>query len=254
MGDTGPCGPCSEIHYDLGPAAADPGKEDVAFPGDAGDRYVEIWNLVFMQYDRDANGVLTPLPRPSIDTGMGLERTAAVLQGKLSNYDTDLIRPIIDFAAEKFGIATGADARVDTVLRIAADHARATEFLIHDGVLPANEGRGYVLRKIMRRAMRHVRMIGVEEPFLYKMAGFVAELMRPAYPELMESVQRVARVVKDEEHRYATTFLVAERMFNDEVKSISDHTLPGVVSFRLYDTYGLALDEQEDMARERGLI
>jgi alanyl-tRNA synthetase len=253
MGDTGPCGPCSEIHFDNGPEAADPGKEDVAFPGDAGDRYVEIWNLVFMQYDRDANGVLTPLPRPSIDTGMGLERTAAVLQGKLSNYDTDLIRPIIDFAAEKFGITTGAEARVDTALRIAADHARATEFLIHDGVLPSNEGRGYVLRKIMRRAMRNMRMIGVNDPFLYQMTGFVAELMRPAYPELMESVERVARVVKDEEHRYATTFLVAEKVFNDLTKKLQGKTIPGAESFKLYDTYGLALDEQEDMAREHGL-
>src|SRR4029079_508541 len=182
-----------------------------------------------------------------------LERIAAILQGKLSNYDTDLIRPIIDFAADKFGITTGAEHRIDTALRIAADHARATEFLIHDGILPSNEGRGYVLRKIMRRAMRNVRMIGVEDPFLYKMTGFVAELMRPAYPELMESVQRVARVVKDEEHRYATTFLVAEKVFNDEIKSISDNTIPGNISFKLYDTFGLALDEQEEMARERGL-
>jgi alanyl-tRNA synthetase len=254
MGETGPCGPCSEIHYDLGIEAAEPGREHEQFPSDAGGRFVEIWNLVFMQFNKDANGVMTPLPRPSIDTGMGLERIAAVMQGKLSNYETDLIEPIILNAADLFNVTYGTDPKIDTALRIAADHARATAFLIHDGVLPSNEGRGYVLRKIMRRAMRHVRMIGVEEPFLYKMAGFVAELMRPAYPELMESVQRVARVVKDEEHRYATTFLVAERMFNDEVKSISDHTLPGVVSFRLYDTYGLALDEQEDMARERGLV
>ncbi|HJZ98752.1 MAG TPA: alanine--tRNA ligase [Candidatus Solibacter sp.] len=254
MGDTGPCGPCSEIYYDFGPEAAEPGKENVEFPGDAGDRYVEIWNLVFMQYDRDSSGKLSPLPRPSIDTGMGLERTCAVLQGKLSNYDTDLIRPIIDFAAEKFGIATGSDPRVDTALRIAADHARATAFLIHDGVLPANEGRGYVLRKIMRRAMRNVRMIGVNDPFLYQMTGFVAEWMRPAYPEMMESVERVARVVKDEEHRYATTFLVAEKVFRDSLKGLQGATLPGATSFKLYDTYGLALDEQEDMAREYGLI
>jgi alanyl-tRNA synthetase len=253
MGDTGPCGPCSEIYYDFGPEAADPGKEGVAFPGDAGDRYVEIWNLVFMQYDRDSAGVLTPLPRPSIDTGMGLERTAAVLQGKFSNYDTDLIRPIIEFAAERFGVTTGADARVDTALRIAADHARATAFLIHDGVLPSNEGRGYVLRKIMRRAMRNVRMIGVNDPFLYQMTGFVAEWMRSAYPEMMESVERVARVVKDEEHRYATTFLVAEKVFRDSLKGLQGKTIPGPVSFKLYDTYGLALDEQEDMAREHGL-
>jgi alanyl-tRNA synthetase len=206
-----------------------------------------------MQFNRDSNGVLTPLPRPSIDTGMGLDRTAAVLQGKLSVYETDLIQPIIARAADMFGVSYGADARVDTALRIAADHCRSTTFLIHDGVLPANDGRGYVLRKIMRRAMRNVRLIGVEEPFLYKLTGAVAELMKPAYPELMESVQRIARIVKDEEHRYATTFLVAERMFNEEVKSLAGHTIPGAVSFKLYDTFGLALDEQEDMARERGL-
>ena len=253
MGETGPCGPCSEIHYDLGVAASEPGREHEQFPSDAGGRFVEIWNLVFMQFNKDANGVMTPLPRPSIDTGMGLERIAAVMQGKLSNYETDLLEPIILNAADLFNVTYGSDAKIDTALRIAADHARATAFLIHDGILPANEGRGYVLRKIMRRAMRHVRLIGVEEPFLYKMAGFVAELMRPAYPELMESVQRVARVVKDEEHRYATTFLVAEKVFNEEIKSVSDHTIPGAVSFRLYDTYGLALDEQEEMARERGL-
>jgi alanyl-tRNA synthetase len=253
MGDTGPCGPCSEIYYDFGPEAADPGKENVEFPGDAGDRYVEIWNLVFMQFDRDASGRLTPLPRPSIDTGMGLERTCAVLQGKISNYDTDLIRPIIEFAAERCGVTPGSDPRVDTALRIAADHARATAFLIHDGVLPSNEGRGYVLRKIMRRAMRNVRMIGYTDPFLYQLTGFVAEWMQAAYPEMIESVQRVARVVKDEEHRYATTFLVAEKVFNDSLKSIQGNTIPGAVSFKLYDTYGLALDEQEDMAREHGL-
>jgi alanyl-tRNA synthetase len=253
MGETGPCGPCSEIHYDLGAGAGEGEHRLEPFPSDAGGRFVEIWNLVFMQYDRDAAGTLTPLPRPSIDTGMGLERTAAVLQGVLSNYDTDLIRPIISHAAEMFGISTGTDARVDTALRIAADHARSTAFLIHDGVVPANDGRGYVLRKIMRRAMRNIRMIGVEEPFLYKMTGFVAELMQGAYPEMLESVQRVARVVKDEEHRYATTFLEAEKQFQDLTKSVSGHTIPGAVSFKLYDTYGLALDEQEDMARERGL-
>jgi alanyl-tRNA synthetase len=253
MGDTGPCGPCSEIHYDLGVEAAEPGREREQFPSDAGGRFVEIWNLVFMQFDRDSSGILTPLPRPSIDTGMGLERVAAVLQGKLSNYDTDLILPIIERAAEMFGKTYGEDGRVDTALRIAADHARATAFLVHDGVVPANEGRGYVLRKIMRRALRNVRLIGVEEPFLYKLTGFVAEHMRDAYPEMMESVQRVARIVKDEEHRYATTFLVAEKVFNQEIKNIQGHTIPGATSFKLYDTYGLALDEQEEMAREHGL-
>src|SRR5216683_3088932 len=251
MGETGPCGPCSEMHYDLGPGAAEPGRENEPFPSDAGGRFVEIWNLVFMQYDRDAGGKLTPLPRPSIDTGMGLERIAAVLQGKISNYDTDLLLPIIHRGAELFGnLAYGSDPKVDTALRIAADHARATAFLIHDGVLPSNEGRGYVLRKIMRRAMRNSRLIGKQEPYLYELTGFVADLVRPAYPELMESVQRVARIVKDEEHRYATTFLVAEKVFHDELSKVAGSTVPGSVSFRLYDTYGLAVDEQEEMARE----
>jgi alanyl-tRNA synthetase len=250
MGDTGPCGPCSEIHYDLGWEAAPPDRRNVQFPGDAGDRFVEIWNLVFMQYDRDANGVLTPLPRPSIDTGMGLERIAAVLQGKLSAFDTDLLRPLKNRAAELFG--SPDPSKIDAVLNINADHARSTTFLIHDGVLPSNEGRGYVLRKIMRRAMRNARMTGVEEPFLYKLTGFVAELMAPAYPELLESAQRVARVVKDEEHRYATTFVEAERQFKTAVSGLQNGPIPGAVSFKLYDTYGLALDEQEDMAREYG--
>src|SRR5579864_8517507 len=248
MGETGPCGPCSEIHYDLGPEGAEPGREREQFPSDAGGRFVEIWNLVFMQFNKDAAGVMTPLPKPSIDTGMGLERVAAILQGKLSNYDCDLILPIIQNAAGLFGVDYGNDPKIDVALRINADHARATAFLIHDGVLPSNEGRGYVLRKIMRRAMRHARMVGVEEPYLYELTGFVAELMRPVYPELMESVQRVARVVKDEEHRYTTTFLVAEKMFNDEAKEYFGKTIPGSTSFKLYDTYGLSFDEQKDMA------
>src|SRR5579872_4792027 len=206
-----------------------------------------------MQFDRSIDGVLTPLPRPSIDTGMGLERTACVMQGKLSNYDTDLLYPIIDRAAELFGAAYGENERTDVALRINADHVRATTFLIHDGVLPSNEGRGYVLRKIMRRAIRNARMIGRQEPYLYELAGFVAELMKPGYPELMESIQRVARVVRDEEHRYATTFQVAEKVFVDEAKSAATGVIPGPAAFKLYDTYGLALDEQDEMARERDL-
>jgi alanyl-tRNA synthetase len=245
MGDTGPCGPCSEIHYDFGPEAG-PGE----FPDDPGERYVELWNLVFMQFDRSADGKMTPLPRPSIDTGMGLERMACVLQGKLSNYETDLLRPIIDRAAELCEVTYGENDRTDVALRINADHSRATAFLIHDGVLPSNEGRGYVLRKIMRRAIRNARMIGRQEPYLYQLTGFVAELMQPGYPEMMESIQRVARVVKEEEHRYATTFQVAEKMFQAEAKK--GGVIPGDVSFKLYDTFGLALDEQEDMARQYG--
>ncbi len=245
MGETGPCGPCSEIHYDFGEIAG-PGE----FPHDPGERFVEIWNLVFMQFDRDSTGKMTPLPKPSIDTGMGLERIAAVMQGVISNYDTDLIHPIIHKAAELFGKTYSDDARADTVLRINADHARATAFLINDGVVPSNEGRGYVLRKIMRRAMRNARMLGTVDPYLHKLTAFVAEHMRDAYPEMMESIPRVARVVKDEEHRYATTFMVAEKVFHDEAKTAVGGVLPGPSAFKLYDTYGLALDEQEEMARE----
>ncbi|HXF27698.1 MAG TPA: alanine--tRNA ligase, partial [Bryobacteraceae bacterium] len=253
MGETGPCGPCSEIHYDMGVEAAEPGREHEQFPDDGGGRFVEIWNLVFMQFDRAIDGTMSPLPRPSIDTGMGLERVAAVMQGKLSNYDTDLIRPIIDRAAEIIGVSYGENDRIDVALRINADHARATTFLIHDGVLPSNEGRGYVLRKIMRRAMRNGRMIGREQPYLYELTGFIAELMKPGYPELMESIQRVARVVKDEEHRYATTFQVAEKFFQEEAQAAKSGVLSGAAAFKLYDTYGLALDEQEEMAREHDL-
>ncbi|MBI5084065.1 MAG: alanine--tRNA ligase, partial [Acidobacteria bacterium] len=253
MGETGPCGPCSEIHYDLGPGTAEPGREHEQFPLDGGGRFVEIWNLVFMQYDRDLNGRLSSLPKPSIDTGMGLERVAAIMQGKLSNFECDLLSPIVDEAARLLGKTPGADSRTDTVLRICADHARATAFLINDGVLPSNEGRGYVLRKIMRRAMRNARMVGAGDPFLYQLTGFVAGWMKGPYPEMMESVQRVARVVKDEEHRYATTFQVAEKVFHDEARSAAGGLLPGSAAFKLYDTYGMALDEQEEMAREMGL-
>jgi len=248
MGETGPCGPCSEIHYDFGPEAG-----EGTFPDNPAERFVEIWNLVFMQFDRDASGKMTPLPKPSIDTGMGLERITALMQGVLSNYDTDLLRPIIDKAGDLFKKSYGEDSRIDTALRINADHARATAFLINDGVLPSNDGRGYVLRKIMRRAMRNARMSGVTEPYLYQLTGFVAERMADAYPEMLESIQRVARVVKDEEHRYATTFQVAEKFFQDEAKTAAGGVLPGAASFKLYDTYGLALDEQEEMAREAGL-
>jgi alanyl-tRNA synthetase len=253
MGETGPCGPCSEIHYDLGPEAAEKGREQERFPLDGGGRYVEIWNLVFMQYDRAADGTLTPLPRPSIDTGMGLERVAAVLQGHLSNYDTDLLRPIVDRAAELLGADPERDEQTRVALRINADHARAATFLIHDGVMPSNDGRGYVLRKIMRRAMRHGRLAGATDAYFHKLTRFVADLMKPGYPELQESIERVARIVSQEEGRYAATFQVAERFFQDEAKSALNGVLPGASAFRLYDTYGLAIDEQEELAREFGL-
>jgi alanyl-tRNA synthetase len=253
MGDTGPCGPCSEIHFDLGAAAAEKGRQHEQFPLDGGGRFVEFWNLVFMQFDRATDGTLAPLPKPSIDTGMGLERLAAILQGRLSNYETDLIQPVVERAAELLHVQRGTNERTETALRINADHARATTFLIHDGVVPSNEGRGYVLRKIMRRAMRNGRLTGFNDSYLYKLTGFVADLMTHAYPELQESVERVARIVRDEETRYATTFQIAERFFRDEAKSAAAGVLPGAAAFKLYDTFGLALDEQEEMAREFGL-
>ena len=203
MGDTGPCGPCSEIHYDMGVVASDQSHTDCAFGCDCG-RYVEIWNLVFMQFDRDASGKLTPLPKPSIDTGMGLERIASVLQGVISNYETDLFTPLIKSAARLLAYAPGADLTHPS-LRIIADHSRASTFLISDGVSPANEGRGYVLRKIIRRAIRHGRLQGQEKPFLYQMVFAVRDQMKDAYPELVETADRVAEVIRSEETRFAHT-------------------------------------------------
>ena len=252
MGDTGPCGPCSEIHYDYGVEAAEKGREHEEFPLDGGGRFVEIWNLVFMQFDRDQSGNMTPLPRPSIDTGMGLERIAAVLQNKLSNYETDLIAPICVKAGELIGF-NGDDPIANASLRINADHARATAFLINDGIVPANDGRGYVLRKIMRRAIRHARRMGKANPYLSDLTTFVAHEMAGAYPDMLESIDRVTRIVREEEQRYATTFAVAEKIFSDEAKKAAGGVLPGPAAFKLYDTFGLALDEQDDMAREFGL-
>ena len=252
MGDTGPCGPCSEIFYDLGPQGLEPGEPDEPFPAEVS-RYVEIWNLVFMQFDRDASGRLSPLPKPSIDTGMGLERVAAVMQGTLSNFETDLIRPIIDYAGELLDLRYGRGGDTDTVLRIVADHSRAAAFLVHDNVAPANEGRGYVLRKIIRRALRHARLAGNERPFLHELTGFVAELMAPGYPQLRESAGRVARVVSDEEARYRRSFATAEREFEAATGNLDAGAIPGAAAFKLYDTYGLSIDEQEEMARERNL-
>jgi alanyl-tRNA synthetase len=215
MGDTGPCGPCSEIHYDMGPAASEKVHADCKFPCDCG-RYVEIWNLVFMQFDRDASGKLNPLPKPSIDTGMGLERVTAVLQGVISNYDTDLFVPLIKRAAEltgtslKIELDKEAHTKSAASLRVIADHSRAATFLISDGVLPSNEGRGYVLRKIVRRAIRHGRLLGQNEPFLFEMVFAVRNLMQDAYPELSESAKRVAETIKAEETRFASTLALGE--------------------------------------------
>jgi len=213
MGDTGPCGPSSEIHYDMGPEASDAGHTDCKFPCECG-RYVEIWNLVFMQYNQTADGKFNPLPKPSIDTGAGLERVAAVLQGVISNYDTDLFVPLIRKAAELTGVSVTEEMKREDVeekhhqaasLRVIADHARAATFLISDGVLPSNEGRGYVLRKIMRRAITHGRLLGQSKTFLYQMVFAVRDLMQDAYPELRETAERVSRAVESEETRFART-------------------------------------------------
>jgi alanyl-tRNA synthetase len=210
MGDTGPCGPCSEIHYDMGAIASEQGHADCHFPCDCG-RYVEIWNLVFMQFDRDASGKLSPLPKPSIDTGMGLERVAAVLQGVISNYETDLFVPLIKRAAELTGtsltkeLEKEAKAKSAASLRVIADHSRAATFLISDGVLPSNEGRGYVLRKIIRRAITHGRLLGQTKPFLHEMVFAVRDLMRDAYPELKETAERISKAIHSEEVRFSRT-------------------------------------------------
>jgi len=259
MGDTGPCGPCSEIHYDMGIASSDKHLPECAageckFPCECG-RYVEIWNLVFMQFDRSSDGVLTPLPKPSIDTGAGLERVTAVMQGVVSNYDTDLFVPLIQRAAE----LTGADKKKEekstsaASLRVIADHSRAATFLISDGILPANEGRGYVLRKIIRRAIRHGRLLGQTQPFLHKMVEAVVKEMIGAYPELGESAARVAKVIETEETRFASTVAIGLTKLQDLLDHAENNTLPGKEAFKLYDTFGLPLDFMVDAARDQGV-
>ncbi len=284
MGDTGPCGPCSEIHYDMGVAASDQGHGTTApaceFGCDCG-RYVEIWNLVFMQFDRDASGKLTPLPKPSIDTGAGLERLASVLQGVISNYETDLFTPLIKRAAELTGVSLKKETEKEShtksaaSLRVIADHARAATFLISDGVIPSNEGRGYVLRKIMRRAITHGRLLGQTKPFLHHMVFAVRDLMQDAYPELKESVDRVSKAVLAEETRFAHTmelglkkleedFVEMWRIFRERdfkvllnadvnLANIGRPGYPGARAFKLYDTFGLPLDFIQDACRDQGI-
>jgi alanyl-tRNA synthetase len=250
MGDTGPCGPCSEIHYDMGAIASDQGHTDCEFGCDCG-RYVELWNLVFMQFNRDASGKLDPLPKPSIDTGAGLERLAAVLQGKLSNYDTDFFVALMKRAAELTGVSLDKELKKESgsrgaaSLRVIADHARATTFLISDGVLPSNEGRGYVLRKIMRRAIRHGRQLGQNEPFLYQMVYAVRDQMKDAYPELVDSADRVSTVVQGEEVRFAHTLDIGLRKLEEDLnftKIVYEH-LPK------HQREGLPPQEAEDDLR-----
>ena len=255
MGDTGPCGPCSEIIYDQGPAMGC-GKATCAVGCDC-DRYLELWNLVFMQFERSAAGALAPLPHPSIDTGAGLERLAAVLQGVTSNFDTDLLRPIIAFVEELCDQSYGSDPARDVSMRVIADHARSTTFLVADGVLPSNEGRGYVLRRILRRGLRHGRLLGLDDPFMAKVTRRVVELMQGAYPDLADAQEHVARVTLAEEERFGHTLRVGLRLVEslvEDEKAKGRTTIPGGEIFRLYDTYGFPVDLLRDIATDHGLV
>jgi alanyl-tRNA synthetase len=254
MGPTGPCGPCSEIIYDQGEGVGC-GRPECAVGCDC-DRFLEIWNLVFMQFNQDEGGIRLPLPKPSIDTGMGLERLAAVVQGVVSNYDTDLFRPVLAEISRLSGVSPGTSAAQDAAMRVIADHARATAFLIADGILPSNEGRGYVLRRIMRRALRHGKKLGFEAPFLHKVAGKVVAEFAGAYPELGKSASFIDTVSFQEERRFLETLDAGLRMVEDEFARMAGRgakVFPGDVAFRLYDTYGFPVDLTGDLCRERGL-
>lgn len=254
MGETGPCGPCSEIHLDQG-AAFGCGRSTCAVGCDC-DRYLEIWNLVFMQFDRDTDGHLHPLPKPSIDTGMGLERLAAVVQGVDSNYATDLFMPLIATIADRVGYTYGRETASDRSVRVIADHLRAITFMIADGILPSNEGRGYVLRRIVRRASRHGRLLGVTEPFLYALTGDVVTRMEGAYPELTQAAEVLRKAVEGEEQRFIGTLDQGLPILHDMVRDAKADrrgSLDGERIFKLYDTYGFPLDLIEDTAREHGL-
>jgi alanyl-tRNA synthetase len=257
MGETGPCGPCSEIHYFQGneiPCAEEAAGRPCPGVECECDRWLEVWNLVFMQYDRDEQGTLKPLPAPCVDTGMGLERVAAVVQGRLSNYDTDLFTPLLEAVGRRAGKAYGKAPADDVSLRVVADHLRAMTFLIADGVLPGNEGRGYVLRKIMRRAMRHGQKLGIEGAFLHELTHSVVARMKAAYPELVSHEEADSRVAAVEEERFGTTLKQAFAVFREITREVpSGAVIPGHEVFRLYDTYGLPVDFTEELARDRGL-
>lgn len=255
MGDTGPCGPCSEIFIDQTLYFGKPTgckRPECDLDCDC-DRHLEIWNLVFMQYNRDENGNLTPLPKPSIDTGMGLERIAAIMQKKESNYETDLIMPIMEHVASMLEIKYGDNADKDTSMRIIADHSRSTTFLIADGVLPGNEKRGYTLRKIMRRALRHGKMLGFEESFFYKVCGFVVDFMKGHYLELADKKEYIMQMIKQEEDGFSKTLSQGMKIIDELLEKYSaDKLILGEDIFKLYDTYGFPIDLLEDIAFENG--
>ena len=248
MGPTGPCGPCTEIFYDHGPeiAGGPPGS-----PEADGDRYIEIWNLVFMQYDRVTDGTLTPLPKPSVDTGMGLERMAAVMQGVHNNYEIDLFQSLIKAVS---ALVPDAQAAEIFSLRVIADHIRSCSFLITDGVTPSNEGRGYVLRRIIRRALRHGHQLGISEPFFYKLVKPLVTVMGEAYPELRKNQARIEKVLHQEEEQFGVTLTQGLKLFEQAVSELTGTLIPGETVFKLYDTYGFPVDLTADIARERGLF
>jgi alanyl-tRNA synthetase len=251
MGDTGPCGPCTEIYFDRGPKY---GRDDFLESQAADeDRFMEFWNLVFMQYDRDAKGVMRPLPKPSVDTGAGLERIAAIAQNADTNYDTDAFMHIIGETAKLAGVDYVRSEPLAASFRVIADHSRAAAFLISDGVLPSNEGRGYVLRRIMRRAIRHGKKLGFEKPFLYRTCGFVIDQMRDAYPNLQTQRAFIERAVLAEEEQFLKTLDRGLALLDDEIGKLSTKTLPGEIAFKLYDTFGFPLDLTRVISRERGI-
>ena len=254
MGDTGPCGPCSELHYDFDPGLEDGEPRDLIDKGS--DRYVELWNLVFMQYEQDGTGQMRPLPRPSIDTGMGLERLTAVLQGKTSNWDTDLFLPLIRDVGRRTGrdLPSGGEDAVSA--RIIADHARSIAFLIGDGIMPANDGRGYVLRRLIRRAFRQGQKLGLDQPFVYEMLGLVADIMKDAYPELTSSLPLLTRICRAEEERFSHTLSSGFRNFLELARDAREDKslrLSGEAAFKLYDTFGFPLDLTRELAQEEGI-
>ncbi len=254
MGDTGPCGPCSEIHFDRG-IALGCGKPDCGVACDC-DRFTELWNLVFIEFNRDAEGNLNPLQQKGIDTGMGLERIVAVLQGVGSNYETDLFQPLLNSISGICGKRYGEEKRADISFRVIADHIRSISFLIADGVVPANDNRGYVLRRILRRAIRHGRKLGLEDPFLWQLTDQVVLEMGPAYPELVSSRKVISRICRREEERFRDTYQIGSRLMEEvmsKLRSKGVGTVPGDDMFLLYDTYGMPIDFQEEMAEEKGL-
>jgi len=255
MGDTGPCGPCSEIIIDQGEHVGC-GKPECKVGCDC-DRFLELWNLVFMQYSRDESGNLTPLPKPSIDTGMGLERISAVLQGKLNNFDSDLFKPMISAISSHAKVTYGKKTETDTSIRVIADHLRAISFLLADGLMPSNDGRGYVLRRIIRRASRHAKLLGISEPVLYKFVESVTDSMGDIYPELIEEKERSAKVLRFEEERFSRTLEQGMRILDDVIaaaKKAGLKSVPGDEIFKLYDTYGFPIDLARDIASDNNLV